>query len=92
MSDDLHRVIVRWEGSSRHGLVKVGEAEFHLHRLPSAIGKFFDLWYVPSSHHLEVRERESDPKRELTTEELGRIALFVRSVGALCRPIQDLFL
>lgn len=92
MSDDLHRVIVRWEGASRHGIVKVGDYEFHLHHLPHALGKFADLWYVPSAHHLEARDRESDPKRELTSEELGRLAQFVRAVGALCRPIQDLFL
>lgn len=89
MSADLYRIVVRWDGLNRKGFIKIGDFTRNFSKQLTWF-RVFDLWYIPEAHHLEVREDPGGPKRELETQELAKLAMKVREIGAIIRPIDDM--
>jgi len=88
MSDDLHRFYVRWDGTTRKGVVKIGPFRYEFDRPPSIL-KVFDIWYEPPLQ-MDLREEKSSQKREMYAFESARMAEWVRPIGALVRSLKDI--
>lgn len=65
MSDQLHPTRLEWDG--RRGLARHDGVSIELHKPPSAT--WHEVHYTPGIQ-AEIREHPSDPRREMTADEI----------------------